>query len=108
MCKRNGGVGAAAALVGLWLAPGGFVTDPLPALLIVLGLFLRSRRNSVNASNAMSEVADSGKAVKVKRNPPPTRRQRALAREEARAAARAAASERRSAAQRGAGKEDQK
>ena len=29
-------------------------------------------------------VADSGKAVKVKRNPPPTRRQRAIAREEAR------------------------
>jgi PiT family inorganic phosphate transporter len=32
----------------------------------------------------MSEVADSGAAIKVKRNPPPTRRQRAAAREEAR------------------------
>jgi PiT family inorganic phosphate transporter len=61
----------------------------------VLALFLRSRRNSVNAGNAMSEVADSGRAVKVKRNPPPTRRQRALAREEARVAARAAAADRR-------------
>lgn len=103
-----GGVGAAAALVVVWLGTWGVVIDAIFALLIVLGLFLRSRRNSVNASNAMSEVADSGKAVKVKKNPPPTRRQRALAREEARAAARAAASERRSAGQRGAGKEGQK
>ncbi len=42
----------------------------------------------------MSEVADSGAAVKVKRNPPPTRRQRALSRDEAdRAAAEAAAAD---------------
>jgi PiT family inorganic phosphate transporter len=90
-----GGVGAAAALVVVWLGTWGVMIDALLAVLIVLALFLRSRRNSVNASNAMSEVADSGKAVKVKRNPPPTRRQRAIAREEAREAARKAASERR-------------
>ena len=57
---------------------------PVLAVAIILGLFLRSRRDEVNAGNAMSEVAHSGKAVKVKRNPPPTRRQRAIAREEAR------------------------
>ena len=82
-----GGVGAAAALVVVWLGTWGVVIDAVLAVLIVIALFLRSRRNSVNAANAMSEVADSGKAVKVKRNPPPTRRQRALAREEARATA---------------------
>ena len=90
-----GGVGAAAALVVVWLGTWGVVIDAIIAVIIVLALFLRSRRNSVNAGNAMSEVADSGRAVKVKRNPPPTRRQRALAREEARVAARAAAADRR-------------
>jgi PiT family inorganic phosphate transporter len=96
-----GGVGAAAALVVVWLGTWGVMIDALLAVLIVLALFLRSRRNSVNASNAMSEVADSGKAVKVKRNPPPTRRQRAIAREEAREAARKAASERRVSGKKG-------
>ncbi len=92
-----GGVGAAAALVVVWLGTWGVMIDAVLAVLIVLALFVRSRRNSVNASNAMSEVADSGKAVKVTRNPPPTRRQRAVAREEARRAGRQAASERRAA-----------
>jgi PiT family inorganic phosphate transporter len=45
----------------------------------------------------MSEVAASGRAVKVKRNPPPTRRQRALAREEARSRAAAEAAARKAA-----------
>ncbi|HCJ50029.1 MAG TPA: phosphate transporter, partial [Microbacterium sp.] len=49
--------------------------------------FLRSRRNEVTHSNAMSEVAHSGRAVKVKRNPPPTRRQLRAERAEARSAA---------------------
>jgi PiT family inorganic phosphate transporter len=52
------------------------------AAAVVAGLFLRSRRSRVTSSNAMSEVAVSGRAVKVTRNPPPTRRQRRLAREE--------------------------
>ncbi|WP_137846047.1 inorganic phosphate transporter [Microbacterium sp. 2FI] len=79
-----GGVGALAAAVIVWLGGWGIIIDTIIAVAIVTALFLRSRRNEVNASNAMSEVADSGLAVKVKRNPPPTRRQRAIAREEAR------------------------
>jgi PiT family inorganic phosphate transporter len=97
-----GAVGAAAALVvvifnGMGLAWVGMLIDAALALVVILGLFARSRRNAVNASNAMSEVAESGAAVKVKRNPPPTRRQRALAREEARRVAAAEAAARRAA-----------
>lgn len=79
-----GAVGAFAALIVVWLPFWGVIIDAFIALAIILGLFLRSRRNAVTAGNAMSEVAESGRAVKVKRNPPPTRRQRKLAREEAR------------------------
>ncbi|WP_051008173.1 inorganic phosphate transporter [Microbacterium yannicii] len=82
-----GGVGALAALIVVWLGFWGIVIDTVLAVVIVLALFLRSRRDQVTAANAMSEVAESGRAVKVKRNPPPTRRQRAIAREEARRAA---------------------
>ncbi len=77
-------VGAAAALVVVWLGMWGVLIDAVLAVVVILGLFLRSRRDEVNASNAMSEVAASGRAVKVKRNPPPTRRQRRILREEAR------------------------
>src|SRR6478736_6111315 len=88
-----GAVGAAAALIVVWLPVWGVIIDAVLAVIIILFLFMRSRRDEVTASNAMSEVADSGRAVKVKRNPPPTRRQRAIARDEARrvAAAEAAA-----------------
>lgn len=79
-----GAVGALAALVVTWLGFWGIVLDAVLAVAAILAIFLRSRRNEVNAANAMSEVAESGRAVKVKRNPPPTRRQRAVAREEAR------------------------
>ena len=79
-----GGVGALAALMVVWLGFWGIIIDAVLAVVLIFGLFLRSRRDEVNASNAMSEVAESGRAVKVKRNPPPTRRQRAIAREEAR------------------------
>ena len=79
-----GAVGALAALVVVWLGTWGVLIDAVLALVIIIGLFWRSRRNAVTAGNAMSEVAESGRAVKVKRNPPPTRRQRAIAREEAR------------------------
>jgi PiT family inorganic phosphate transporter len=79
-----GAVGAGAAFIVVWLGFWGIVLDTVLAAIIVIALFLRSRINAVTASNAMSEVADSGAAVKVKRNPPPTRRQRAVAREEAR------------------------
>ena len=80
----SGAVGALAALVVVWLGGWGIAIDAVLAVAIIVGLFLRSRRNEVNAGNAMSEVADSGKALKVKRNPPPTRRQRALQRRQER------------------------
>lgn len=79
-----GSVGALAALMVVWLGGWGIAIDAVLALAVIIGLFLRSRRDEVNASNAMSEVADSGLAVKVKRNPPPTRRQRALERQQRR------------------------
>ncbi|PZU45862.1 MAG: phosphate transporter [Microbacterium sp.] len=75
----SGAVGAFAALVVVWFGSWGIVIDAVLALAVILYLFWRSRRNAVHAGNAMSEVADSGLAVKVKRNPPPTRRQRAKA-----------------------------
>ncbi|MET0297211.1 MAG: inorganic phosphate transporter [Microbacterium sp.] len=87
----SGAVGAAAALVVVWFGFWGVLIDAVIAVVIILGLFARSRRSAVTANNAMSEVADSGAAVKVKRNPPPTRRQRAAIREEARRAKREAA-----------------
>jgi PiT family inorganic phosphate transporter len=92
-----GGVGALAALVVTWLGFWGIVIDSALAAAVILAIFVRSRRNEVTASNAMSEVAESGRAVKVKRNPPPTRRQRAIAREEARRQAAAAAAAKRAA-----------
>lgn len=75
-----GGVGALAALIVVWLGGWGILIDAILAVAIVLGLYLRSRINQVNASNAMSEVAESGRAVSVPRTPPPTRRQRVLQR----------------------------
>jgi PiT family inorganic phosphate transporter len=77
-------VGAFAALLVVWFGGAGIVIDAVLAVAIIVGLFLRSRRTHVDSSNAMSEVADSGLAVKVKRNPPPTRRQRAILRASAR------------------------
>ncbi|KAA9111681.1 inorganic phosphate transporter [Microbacterium rhizomatis] len=76
----SGAVGAFAALFVVWWGTWGVLADAVLALAIILLIFRRSRINRVTASNAMSEVADSGAAVKVTRNPPPTRRQRAEAR----------------------------
>ncbi len=73
-----GAVGAIAALVVVWLGMPGILIDAVLAVAIIAAMFWRSRRNRVTAHNAMSEVAASGRAVKVKRNPPPTRRQRRL------------------------------
>ncbi len=92
-----GAVGALAALVVTWLGFWGIIIDSVLATVVILAIFLRSRRNEVNAANAMSEVAESGRAVKVKRNPPPTRRQRAMAREEARRKSAAAAAAKKAA-----------
>lgn len=97
-----GAVGALAAYIVVLLGTWGILIDAIAAGVVVAAIYLRSRRNAVNAANAMSEVADSGAAVKVKRNPPPTRRQRALSREEAeRAAAEAADAERERAGTKG-------
>jgi PiT family inorganic phosphate transporter len=79
-------VGAFAALLVAWLGEWGILVDAILAVAVVLYLFWRSRRSEVTAANAMSEVAASGRAVKVKRNPPPTRRQRRILREQAKAA----------------------
>lgn len=80
-----GAVGALAALIVVWLGPiWGVLVGAVIAVVIIFAIFWRSRRDAVHAGNAMSEVADSGHAVKVKRNPPPTRRQRAILREQAR------------------------
>nr|WP_221417708.1 inorganic phosphate transporter [Microbacterium marinum] len=82
-----GTVGALAALIVVWLGQlVGVLVGAVIAVAIILGIFLRSRRNEVTHSNAMSEVAHSGRAVKVKRNPPPTRRQLRAERAEARSA----------------------
>ncbi|AZS36408.1 Low-affinity inorganic phosphate transporter 1 [Microbacterium lemovicicum] len=70
-------VGAVAALFVVWWGEAGIVVDAVLAVAIILFLFWRSRRNRVDAGNAMSEVAESGRAVKVTRHPPPTRRRRA-------------------------------
>jgi PiT family inorganic phosphate transporter len=97
-----GAVGALAAYIVVLLGTWGILIDAIAAGVVVAAIYLRSRRNAVTAANAMSEVADSGAAVKVKRNPPPTRRQRALSREEAeRAAAEAADAERERAGTKG-------
>lgn len=76
-----GGVGALAALLVVWLGTTGVIIDAIIAVIIIVGLFLFSRRNHVDSSNAMSEVAESGHAIKVPRTPPPNRRQRAKARD---------------------------
>ena len=78
-----GAVGALCALMVRWLDGWGILIDAVAAVIVIVALFLRSRVNAVTAGNAMSEVAESGTAVKVKRNPPPTRRQRAIQREQA-------------------------
>lgn len=73
-----GAVGALAALLvkqlgilGVWLGAG-------IALVVVVGLYLFSRRNEVNASNAMHDVAESGTVVHVPVKPPPTKRQQRI------------------------------
>ena len=79
-----GAVGGVMALMVAWLGGVGILIDAVFAVVVILTIFGLSRRNAVTAANAMSEVAESGNAIKVKRNPPPTRRQRAAMRSEAR------------------------
>ncbi|MGF3055698.1 anion permease [Microbacterium sp. YY-01] len=98
-------VGGFAALLVVWWGSWGIGIDAVLAVAVIVGLYLRSRRNAVTAHNAFSDVAASGHAVDVPDAPPPTPRQaRAIrAREEARRraeekeAARKAAKERKDA-----------
>ena len=83
-----GAVGALAALIALWLGGWGIAIDAVLALAIILGLFLRSRRDAVTPANAMSDVAESGHAVEVAEVPPPTRRQQRIQQAKAEAKAR--------------------
>ncbi|BDV30218.1 inorganic phosphate transporter [Microbacterium terricola] len=75
-----GAVGGLASLMVVWLGGWGVAIDAVLAAIVITTIFALSRRDEVTASNAMSEVADSGHAVNVKRNPPPTRRSRVAAR----------------------------
>jgi PiT family inorganic phosphate transporter len=75
-----GAVGAIAAVMVHLFGGWGILIDAVIAVILIVAMFVRSNRDAVTAANAMSEVAESGHAVKVKRNPPPTRRQRRLER----------------------------
>lgn len=86
-------VGAVAALLITWLGNWGIVIDAVLAVTIIVGLFLRSRKDAVTHANAMSDVAESGLAVELPDTPPPTRRQQRIAQAKAEAKARADARE---------------
>ena len=73
-----GAVGALAALIALWLGGWGIAIDAILALVVIVGLFLRSRRDAVTSANAMSDVAESGLAIDLPDAPPPTRRQQRI------------------------------
>lgn len=88
-----GAVGAFAALLITWLGLWGIAIDAVLALAVIIGLFLRSRKDAVTSANAMSDVAESGLAVDLPDSPPPTRRQQRIAHAKAEAKARAAARE---------------
>jgi len=67
-----GAVGALAALVA-HLGVVGIVIDVIAGVVVITGIFLWSRRSEVSHRNVLSEVAVSGRAVKIKRNPKPKR-----------------------------------
>ena len=68
-----GGVGALAAFVAL-IGPIGVLIDTVVGAAVIGIIFLWSRRNEISHRNVLSEVADSGRAVKIKRNPKPKRK----------------------------------
>lgn len=65
-----GAVGAIAALVA-HLGVIGIIIDTIVGVIVITGIFLWSRRSEVSHVNVVSEVAESGQAVKIKRNPKP-------------------------------------
>ncbi|RZU64678.1 PiT family inorganic phosphate transporter [Microterricola gilva] len=66
-------VGAVAAFVAL-LGPIGIIIDTVVGVAVILGIFLRSRRNEISHHNVVSEVADSGLAVQISTNPEPKKK----------------------------------
>jgi len=66
-------VGALAALVAT-IGPIGIIIDTIIGVVVISGIFLWSRRSEVSPSSVVSEVADSGTAVKIKRNPKPKKK----------------------------------
>ncbi len=66
-------VGALAALVA-HLGVIGVLIDAVVGVAVIIGIFVWSRRSEVTPDNVVSEVADSGRAVKIKRNPKPKQR----------------------------------
>ncbi|WP_447912595.1 anion permease [Microbacterium phyllosphaerae] len=88
-----GAVGALAALLITWLGNWGIAIDTVLALAVIIGLFLRSRKDAVTPANAMSDVAESGLAIEHPDTTPLTRRQQRIADAKAEAKARAEARE---------------
>ena len=68
-----GAVGALAALVAQ-LGIVGVLIDAVVGAIVIVIIFVWSRRNEVSHTNVVSEVAASGRAVKIKRNPKPKKR----------------------------------
>jgi PiT family inorganic phosphate transporter len=68
-----GAVGALAAAVA-HLGVIGVLIDAVVGVIVIVGIFVWSRRSEVTPDNVVSEVADSGRAVKIKRNPKPKQR----------------------------------
>ncbi|WP_395243549.1 anion permease [Agromyces sp. MMS24-K17] len=68
-----GAVGAVAALVA-HLGVVGIIIDTVVGVSVIVGIFVWSRRSEVAPHNVVSEVADSGRAVKIKRNPKPKKK----------------------------------
>ncbi|WP_350347069.1 inorganic phosphate transporter [Agromyces sp. G08B096] len=68
-----GAVGAIAALVA-HLGVVGVIVDAVVGVVVIVAIFLISRRSEVSHKNVVSEVAASGRAVKIKRNPKPKKK----------------------------------
>jgi PiT family inorganic phosphate transporter len=69
----SGAVGALAAFIALQGVVG-VIIDAIAGAVVIATIFLWSRRNEVSHKNVVSEVAASGSAVKIKRNPKPKRK----------------------------------
>lgn len=68
-----GAVGAAAAFIALQGVVG-VIMVAVGGVVVISTIFLWSRRNEVSHRNVVSEVAASGRAVKIKPNPKPKRK----------------------------------